>query len=346
MGAEKDNESGVTYFLIFENLRPTGGVRQALVLALELAQACDVVLCIVRREIISLRSIAGFFKDLVIAYQNKPKGVRLRVLCKPLEAMPARHVITTSKSTLKWVKKIDSPWHSHYFQHIEVWGTLNSIEFERFCESNGYPDSREFGLFLSDLMDDQEREYLAQLENVRNFFTVSAFLKRFLTERSPGSAITIKSVFPHIRGEKGGSAARDIDLLFFLRGLRFKGDDLTTRLIKYYAAKGKKIAVVVSLNLPLPASTETVRYFIRPSDSEVAELYSRARLTVHASLLEGFGSVPQEAAALGSAVVCSNTGWLLDDVNDSITKISHHRLDDYVDVIDRVLEPGTTRGGS
>jgi hypothetical protein len=334
MAAEKNIVEQVKYTLIFENLRATGGVRQALVLARALMKENTVVICLVKREKNSLRSIAGFLKDVVIALNMKPKGMTLRILLKPIEASAENTIITTSKSTLNWVSNIQSNWHWHYFQHIEVWQTLNSSEFEGYCINNGYPSSKEFNNFLTSHYHEDDRCYLANLESTQNFMTVSEFLKHFLIERNKQATIKLMPVIPHINTRGCVTSEKDIDLLLILRGSRFKGDALTLEILSHYASTEKNIAVIVSQGKKPSLVNKNVSYYLKPSDAKLAELYSRAKLTVHPSLLEGFGSVPQEALAFGSFVVCSNTGWLLENQPEYLVKVFHHCVKYYIESIE------------
>jgi glycosyltransferase involved in cell wall biosynthesis len=74
-------------------------------------------------------------------------------------------------------------------------------------------------------------------------------------------------------------------------------------------------------------------------DKKLSNLYSMAKIVINASLLEGFGSVPQEGLAAGCQVISSNTGWILDDNSKNLNLhiIKKHRVEDYICKINELL---------
>jgi glycosyltransferase involved in cell wall biosynthesis len=326
-----------TYRILFENLRLTGGVRQALKLVDELG-ADRVTLSVVFRKIRTPKDVFGIIKDLIIALKNKPKKAHLSFQVRPAISTENHIIISTSRATLKNVCDINSENHIHYFQHIEAWDFLNSNFFLERCQSIGYPDAKEIGELMTRSLSEADRDYLLSLEKIKNFYVVSDFLQSFLSSKNPTANIVAKEVRPHINSAQLVSIKKSADLLFFIRGIKFKGDDLVFQLLEHYKNMELDINVVVSTYVKGKIHGSNISYHYMPTDKELVGLYSKTKIVISSSLCEGFGSVPQEALKFGCSVVASNTGWLLDKPDgDNLLIVEKHTKEKFIDKIDRLL---------
>jgi glycosyltransferase involved in cell wall biosynthesis len=327
----------VRYLILFQDLRFTGGVRQAVKLASDLPSAA-VTICIVPRVSKNLKNLLGFLKDLLLALRHKPRSVRLRVIFSALSASENEFVITTSKRTLEFVTNPSSDFHIHYFQHIEVWDFLNSSNFLEFCKHQGYPSAESMARLLEKALSGKDERYFKSLQNINKFMTVSLFLKDLVLLVNPKASVKIMDVSPHIVSSIQERTGKCDDILFFIRGLSFKGDDMSKDLVKHYSLQPLKINVISSNEMDSTCPSN-VNIFVRPTDEQVAKLYATTKVVVHPSLSEGFGSIPQEALSFGCIVVGSKTGWLLNaEQQHNLKVIGAHQISAYKDAIDVALQ--------
>lgn len=329
--------------ILVENLRLTGGIRQSLKLLEDIVLPSEIYFGLTARRTCGIRSLFGFIKDYFIAQINKPAIAKIIFIKKPITIKLSTIYITTSRDTLLYVNNLGASNHIHYCQHIELWDFINSQKFLKFCESEGYPNSKKFfKLLLNNLntLSSKELSYLENLKAIKNFYTVSDFLSNLLQELNQNIPnIKLISVKPHIF-KTIETSIRKYDLMFFLRGIPFKGDEIIIELLHFFS-KLQFINILVICNSARALKAfahlkcSNITSVINPSDIDLAKYYTNSKIVVCTSLLEGFGSIPQEALSMGCKVVSSRTGWLCNhkDITENIHVIDYHNKNHYVEKI-------------
>lgn len=112
---------------------------------------------------------------------------------------------------------------------------------------------------------------------------------------------------PRFRGRAGGP--RDIDFVMVLRKGAHKRLDLYLRFIELANAEGLRVAVLSPEDeLVHSARGRVAMAVLRPTMSEMREIYARSKCFIHLSEHEGFGLPPLEAMGAGCVPVCRDSG--------------------------------------
>lgn len=300
--------------ILVENAKDSGGSRVIFNLVKERVLAGEqVTLLVVLRNIKGLRDLVGQVRDLIACKLRVGFGVAVRLQIQRVRSKKFREIVSTSRRTLDFITSYGDQRHIHLFQHIEAWRTLNSDEFRDFCQLNHYPSGPETVDLIKDIGIPEDVRYLEVLGRIKRIQTVSCFLKSVVDYLGAASEITVSEPPPHIKGASD-FCVRDTDVLLFVRGLVFKGDQLSLKLACKLGKRGFKIMVVAgprthNLICKLP-QVENIKVLLNPIDDELAKAFARSRIVVHPSLCEGFGSIPQESMQFGCATVASGVGWL------------------------------------
>lgn len=322
--------------LLLQDLRNNGGTRQAMKLV-ETNGMTNLTIGLIVPNIFGIKPMYQLFKDLYYYFFSQKSFKKLKLISKKLTASEDYLIISTSKKTLLYVSNIDSKYHTHYCQHIEVWELYNSAAFIKCCEDKGYLNPKMLLSFIKNniYLSPGDFGYFNSLGRIKSFYTVSDFLKSILSLYNPTASIKNIPVTPHIKNFHGKEIKKiSGSILFFLRGNNMKGDNLILKLI-FSDLSQKKIILVLSYR---PRSSfikklkiHNIDFYIKPTDIILSEIYSVAETVIHPSLCEGFGSVPQEAIQFNCKVIASKTGWLYNSESSlNIRVVKRHRTDDYV----------------
>lgn len=325
----------ITKFIILQDLSLNGGTRQAL----KLYDSDDSfrAAIIKPKKFYNPRFIFNFFK-LFYIYKGK---FRFTFIDKPLTPSKNNIVISTSYLTLSYVSDISHSNHIHYFQHIELWDLYKSKYFQNYCVKNGYPDGKKIyeiiKLHKSSFFD----EYLLRIGLIKNFYTVSNFLKDFLinVNKNQNLKINIMPVAPHI-GENLPVIKKKMYTLFFLRGFPYKGDDMVYKLLKSNIFKHKYVVFshYPKLSKIFFLLKNGINFSIKPSDCKLSKIFNKTNILVNSSYSEGFGSITIEANAYGAKIISSNTGWLVGRFKvNGYRIVKNHRKIDYVKAYKELL---------
>jgi glycosyltransferase involved in cell wall biosynthesis len=143
----------------------------------------------------------------------------------------------------------------------------------------------------------------------------------------------VAQALPTREGRKGvlyvGDSSRHKNLPTLVEGVRIArshGSDLTLT-----------VAGSRSDRAGLP---DFVDLRIRPTDGELAELYSTAVAIVHPSLMEGFSLVPFEAASYGTPVVVSRIAAHSEMLGDAVEMFAPHDSQALADALVRLETDG------
>ena len=323
--------------ILIENLYPNGGTRQFLKLLKFENFRDNTVFYLIRRNFNSPKNIIGFIKDYIYAVFHKPRNTEIKLIFNPICIQSDTLYISTSRRTLNFITELDSPNHTHYFQHIEFWEYLNSNEFLEHCTVSGYPSSSFFSNLFSIQNELLDNDYKTSLPKINNFLTVSKFLYNILKNLNK-SNINIMKVLPHINHPNKFS--KEYDLLLFYRASRFKGDDMVLKIINKYKSLLKIVVIAFNNDIYKKITkNDSIFIHIHPSDSTLGELFSKSWIVVHPSLSEGFGSIPQEAIQHDCYVISSKTGWLIDHENhEKVKVVKKHSFDSYACEIDNLID--------
>jgi glycosyltransferase involved in cell wall biosynthesis len=112
------------------------------------------------------------------------------------------------------------------------------------------------------------------------------------------------------------------------------------RIIEFAKHTDEKVVIIGNTEIPLPGNVENVNYV---SQKELAELYSKAKATIHPANFEAFGNVILESLACGTPVVASprcgaseiltpSTGKVTTDLREGVSEIGSCSSSDCVDI--------------
>ena len=328
--------------ILFQDLRQNGGVRQALKLV-ELDGYINMNIGILVPNLMDFKLIMQFAHDVIYFFVKLKNHNKLIFVRKEMKASKKHRIITTSKKTLNYVCNIESEYHIHYCQHIETWDLYKSNYFKNYCVKKSYPNSSEFFKITSkkSLFNSNDHKYLNKLYLIKNFLTVSSYLKNILLLFNKTASIKIIKVNPHINLYlKKNITKKNNFCLFFLRGHDVKGDDLIERIIFSHKIN-RPLVIVISyipnISLLLKLKLFKIKFYVKPSDNKLSILYRNSAVVVHPSLSEGFGSVPQEGIRYNCKVIASKTGWLVGKKSSKDLKIiSKHLFSLYVEEINTI----------
>jgi glycosyltransferase involved in cell wall biosynthesis len=329
--------------LLIENIKDSGGNREIFRLFKSLSASTEnrVSVLVLARDRSSLKDFGGHIRDVVFS-KAKYRGASAVKSQKQIIYGGYDLVISTSRRTLNFVGAFDAPWHLHFMQHIEAWASLNSEIFRRFCIDSRYPNPQECVALIRNIGIAEDIAYLGQLSRTRNFRAVSPYLAEIARALSPDASVEIAEPKPHILPAIVADLPRSIDVMMFLRGLKFKGDDLNLAVAKSLAARSRRLAIVCTpKTAPLVddiAGRSNVEIYTLPSNETVGRLYQRAKIVLHPSLCEGFGSIPQEALAIGCDVLASRSGWVgYGERPNRLHIMDVHSPEEYITKIEAIL---------
>ena len=334
-------------FLV-ENVVDSGGNRViAIKIKNEIKKGNIVEVAVIQRKLTKPKDILGLIKDIIsskIAYKQANK---VFLLNKPIETSNYDEVITTGRRGLLFLQDITESKHLHLFQHIEAWDTLNSDYFFNFCKNNGYPSGSQTIEVLRENKVIEELIYIYRLSFLKKVETVSLYLKEIIHSLNPKSTVIVNEP-PEI----GLTNSEDLniintfeyDLLFFVRGLKFKGDDLHIKLMRIFYSKGLRIAIVCSKKRKyynfIKSDYENCSFFFQPLDLDLYKIYKKSRIFVSCSVSEGFGATVREAYNNGLICVTSNVGWVQNNelfAKDRLHIVKKHDFKEYVSKIETLI---------
>ena len=338
--------------MLVENVKDSGGNRVLFLKAAELAKSGGnhLTIYVTARRIARMKDVAGQARDIIASKIKYHFADAVELLWGNVDFSRFDEVITTGRRALDFIDQLDDPRHLHLIQHIEAWGTLNSAMFREFAESVRYPTGLDCLALIRRNAVPAELAYLDRLAHVTRFATVSNFLKSILESFASTKEVTLRpppdvGAVPPIVTNRWASPSRDIDILYFMRGLPFKGDALIADVINGLAKEGYRGVLIAGLRnrkmVDAIADKSRLRIINNIAPNHVvADLYSRARIVVHPSLSEGYGLIPREALRFGCHVIASRTGELQDvtEAIDRLTIIDRHLVELYVSEIRRVLQ--------
>ncbi len=188
----------------------------------------------------------------------------------------------------------------------------------------------------------QDVRYIEQIAAVSSVLTVSAYLASAIGYAGPAKHVEVHEPELNIRGS-GGRGERHIDVLLFVRGFVYNGDDLAVAVANALAGRPYRITIVAArrakADLKAVQKRDQVSIVYEPSDDALAELFASTRVVVHPSLCNGGGFIPLEALSFGCAVVASRTGWLLSARSkDALVVVDRHDPEIYLSEVLRVLD--------
>lgn len=333
--------------LLVKNLNMSGGNRVIMNLfdrlaELQASNGVEVHVFVVPER---KRQLAEFF-SLAACKRRYGAAASVRRVSRPIDPADFDALISTSRRTLDFVADLAHPVHFHLFQAIEAWDTLNSAAFLDWCRTRGYPGPEACIDAIREIALPQDVRYVEQLAAIRQVLTVSEYLE--LTSRYLGCAaedIIVREPAPNIRGH--ARSVRNIDLLLFVRGFSYNGDDLAVTLANKLAGRPYRVAVVAGRRAKPLVKTlgerEGLSVIYDPSDAALADLFAATRVVAHPSLHNGGGFIPIEALCFGCSVVASRTGWLLTESKGCLTVAERHDPAIYLVEIERILEAETAR---
>ena len=322
---------------VVENAVDSGGNRVIASYIKNERETNDVDVVFILRKITRFRDIAGLIKDYIgmfFKYRSQ-----FSIACGEIDTGRYDRVVTTGRRTLEFIDCLDSNKHTHLIQHIEAWKSLQSPDFEKESKTRGYLSGVQTIDFILKFDDPDEYGYLRRLKKIRKFLTVSKYLSNILREVSPSSHIMVNEPpeisFPYNKFNE--QLTRHIDVVFILRGLRFKGDALTEELINHYK-KIPRVKMLVILSGKAKLRDRTIEILSKPNDRQLAQVYSLTKCFVAPSLSEGFGAIPREVIQYGANCVTSNTGWIQNSEKHQLLHIvEKHDLEEYVSKINAVI---------
>ena len=332
---------------IVENAVDSGGNRVIFIKVKEsIANGNEVEVAYILRKFLKIKDIFGFFKDhigMILRYRN----IKIKLLNQPISSDKYDQVVTTGRRCLEFLSDISSEKHVHLLQHLEVWSSFKSKYFIDLSLENGYASSAETLKCVSTLECPEELAYISRLKKIKSFQTVSYYLKRILKELNPVANVDVSEppeisypIEEFVKQRKIDK--KEYDILFFIRGLKFKGDELVEDLVKALIKGDTKLSIAIVISgkaKKLEMQDSNIKYIQKPSDFQMAKLYSRSKILVNPSLTEGYGAVPREAILFGCKCIASNTGWLQDysGSNENLVIIKKHNKDLYLNAINKML---------
>ena len=288
------------------------------------------------RKITKLKDYLGVAKDIFGVYKKFFFIAKINILFRPICIKRFNLVISTGRRCIEFVSVLEDNRHIYLMQHFEVWKTYNSSFFINQSRESGYCNSIDTVKAVYFNNNPDEMNYINNIRKIKNFITVSVYLKDIITYINP----LIKSIvvqeppeisFPHESLIINNFSERKYDLLLFLRGVDFKGDGIVIKILEYYNNTEINIAVVVSLRkIKINKLAPNISFYIQPSDSSLAYLYNNSRIVIVNSLTEGFGAVAREAIKFGSKCISSNTGWVQHSDYPDLYKVYHHKFESYI----------------
>jgi hypothetical protein len=336
-------------FLV-ENVVDSGGNR---VIAIKIFDAIEkgykVDVAVTQRVLTKPKDIAGLIKDILTSKIKYKKANKVFLLNKPIATENYDEVISTGKRSLLFIENISAKNHLHLFQHVETWGTLNSNYFSNLCKINGYPNGAETIKAINENKIISEQIYLYNLSFINKAETVSYYLKDILVKLNPKMIVKVceppEIGFINNKISNMNNYNYEYDLLFFIRGLKFKGDDLHMELIRYFYKDGLKICVVCSKSKNHYNFNNkdyiNSNFKFKPSDLELNNIYKKTKIFVNCSVSEGFGATVREAYNNNMHCVASNVGWIQKNelkADQRLLVVKKHNISNYIKTIETLLK--------
>ena len=140
-----------------------------------------------------------------------------------------------------------------------------------------------------------------------------------------------------------GSLPRPIDVILVFRSSTDKGQWILAELLDRLASSDKSVTVLYASNYSTLKTKyeDRVKFIELPLDQySLAKILRQAKVVVDASLHEGYGLVPLEAALCGCNLVLSDSGGIRDFINNYKYEIIPNLLNpnEIVEMIDRSLK--------
>jgi GT2 family glycosyltransferase len=184
-------------------------------------------------------------------------------------------------------------------------------------------------------------------QSTKHLVTTSNWLAN-LVKRHLSDAQEIKQL-PLIVNENiffSGNSPRPIDVILVFRSSTDKGQWILAEILDRLASSGKSVTVLFAADYSsLKAKYENWVQFIElPLDQySLAKILRQAKIFVDASLHEGYGLVPLEAALCGCNLVLSDSGGVRDFINNYKNEIIPNLLNpaDIIKMIDQSLQDFT-----
>jgi hypothetical protein len=335
--------------VLIENTKDSGGNRVISLLIQNFKKDKNnlITVLVVARKIKNIKDILGQIRDYFLSYiKYKSSNCSVMPQFKPINVNNYQKIISTSRRTLDYVSEYDNPKHFHLLQHIEAWKTLNSDFFLNFCIRNRYPNPADLIALVRKNKNYEDINYLNNLSRIKNIITVSEYLKKCILNINSLATIKVVEPKPHIKKINTYNLKKEkkiYDVLMFLRGTRFKGDEMVISLSKKLSLK-YKILLVVDDKMKKKASllsknNTNLKILFSPANNILADAYGNSKIIIHPSLCEGFGSVPQEGLLFGCNVISSNVGWINTSfkVNNKLFVINSHNVKKYIEKIKLIL---------
>lgn len=326
--------------LLVKNLTPSGGNRVILHLfdALQRLPGVEVHVLVVPEARRGIRDVW----NLIACKRRYGAAASVRRLSRPADPGAFDLLISTSRRTLDFVADLSHSAHVHLFQAVEAWDSENSGAFLEHCRDERYPDGRETIDLVRRIGIARDVRYVDQIASTQRFLAVSGYLADAARHAGGPSEVTVRVPPLTLRGA-GGGTERDIDVLLFLRGFVYNGDDVTSALAHELADTRLRVAVVAgnycrAAQVRALGRRERLTILREPQDGALAALYASARAVVHPSLSNGGGFIPFEALSFGCAVVASRTGWLASaEGGGPLSIMDRHDLNAYLGALMRSL---------
>ncbi|GAB6101000.1 glycosyltransferase family 4 protein [Thermococcus atlanticus] len=283
-----------------------------------------------RLKIVTAKIVGGVKNTLS---RNKISWFNLDASLIPIPTIDARFARLVGKLLPDSDVIIATAWRTAYFvnalpkekgekfyfvQHYEIWDIWNSLkcwekarEIEK--DTNRLPIAMSYIIpedpYLKKVKELVDATYTMPLKKI----TISPWLKELLEKRFGQKVygMIINGVnfdIFHCDNEKDWNAEKRIILMPY-RGIPWKGDlDGLKALREVYTRYKDKVEIWLygprkPSNLP-----NWVKFFERPSDEELRQLYCKAHIFIGPSWVEGFYLPPMEAMACKCAVVSTNVG--------------------------------------
>lgn len=327
--------------LLVKNLKMSGGNRVILNLFDRLVDVPGIEIRVF--VVPEARRHLGELPNLFACKRRYAAATSVTRTARPVDPEEFDILISTSRRTLDFVADLSHPAHIHLFQAIEAWDTENSQPFLEYCRHQRYPSPDECIDLVRQIGIREDVRYVEQIASVRRFLAVSDYLGD--AARYAGRPDDVKVCVPPLNTSgTGGQAERTIDVLLFLRGFSYNGDDVTVAVADALADKPYRLAIVAgnySTKSQIKALGQRDRLSVirEPSDAALADLYASARVVVHPSLCNGGGFIPLEALSFGCAAVASRTGWLMSSESKGpLVIMDRHDPQLYLGEVLRLLE--------
>lgn len=333
--------------LLVKNLKVSGGNRVILALYDQLQRTDQVEVHV--RVVPEARPHVRELWNLIACKRRYGAAASVTRIVRPLDPGAFDVLVSTSRRTLDFVADLSHPAHVHLLQAVEAWDTENAPPFLDYCRTRHYPGPEECIELVHRIGLPQDVRYVRQLSEVRRVLAVSDYVGGAIRHAGRPDSVTVCAPPLPLAGT-GGHTERTLDVLLFLRGFAYTGDDMVVAIANALADKPYRVVVVAgnySTRRQLRGLHQRERLSVvrDPPAAALASLYAASRVVVHPTLCSGGGFIPFEARSFGCAVVASRTGWLMSgESGDRLAIVQSHDLQTYLRAIVRLLEgPSATR---